>query len=702
MVELRIGDEHLELSWDEWEARVRSGRVPPTALVRFEPATGKEFVPAERLELYHSLREDGVLAWQGQFTEIPPLLTALLVGVQLRLWWLATWTETGSSLVLNRFTLHQQAVFEDGEVWRLLTMGFAHKAAFHVGLNLLWLAYCGWNLERALGRVNLLILYVASVFVGSLFSMYGDPATPSLGASGGVFGLVAASIVFGFARAHLLEGRGRQLFGWALVPYVILMFGSGLASEGTDNWAHLGGLLTGGVLALVLDPPTLQRGPRWNAVWTAILVLAMAGTSLGIAALGPRVSRLASPHAAVAGRAPIPPPKDGPVWSVPAGWKRSRNAAGDSAFVSGRGFRSWSVVERTHEAPRAAEDLRDAWVGVVVKAFPNAVVQEARPDRLAGEAALHTIVVLPTASGGERRLDHRVAARGLFSLEATWEVEVARRDRLEPLEQRLRDALSWPEPSSLTTTRASFERDPDDPRVRDAWATELARNGRFEEAFAIRLALVDAYPGNLPYWSNLLDLLAWYPGPLAGQTRDLLQRALDTHPSAPMSVAVAEVLEVLGDEDAAVGLLDHAWHDLPGERTVRRARAARDLPIALNPDGEPWDLVLDPLTNAPRPPELVAATRAAPLTLDGVRPLGVARRDAKRALIDAAVEALETGDVEAAIDRTAWIRDGAPANTPTLRDELRRDLADAAGANAPTWMPEALRSAARRHPVSAP
>ena len=77
-------------------------------------------------------------------------------------------------------------VFEDGEIWRMLTMGVSHQAAFHLGMNMLWLFYCGWNLERALGRANLLFLFLGSVFAGSVLSMFGNPWIPSLGASGGI------------------------------------------------------------------------------------------------------------------------------------------------------------------------------------------------------------------------------------------------------------------------------------------------------------------------------------------------------------------------------------------------------------------------------------------------------------------------------------------------------------------------------------
>lgn len=702
MVELRIGDEHLELSWEEWEARVREGRVPPTALVRFAPATGDRFVPADSLELYRSLRNDGVIAWHGQFASVPPLLTALLVGIQVRLWWAATWNGRASNAVLNDLTLHAPSVFEDGQVWRVLTMGFSHKAAFHLGLNMLWLAYCGWNLERALGRANLLALYLASVFVGSLCSMAGEPGTPSLGASGGVFGLVAASIVFGFSRPQLLPDRGRQLFGWALVPYVILMFGSGLASEGTDNWSHFGGLITGAALALVLDPPTLQRRPGWNRAWLAGTGATLASVLLVIAVAGPRLVPLQAADAASARHvAASTASPDAPRWSVPAGWKRGRTASGDAGFLSPSGFRAWAVLARTHDTPPAAEDLRAEWVARVRAAWPDATIADGRVADLAGAPALATAVVLPNAVGGERHLDHRVVVRGRASLAAVWEVDAAREARLAPLEARLRATVAWPEPEALVTARTWIERAPDDPRARDAWALALAETGRPEEALAVRLALVDEFPGNLGYWSNLLDLVSWYPATVDDPVA-VVQRALDHHPTGAMAAAAADVLDRLGEDAAAVGLLDLAWNDLPGERSVRRARRSRDLPNALDPAGLPWDLAMDPLTGLPRDPAWIEARRALPLTIDAGRTVGEARRREHAALVDAVVAAIDAGDVEAAIDRSAWLRDGQPAANPDDRVSLRAELAEASGERPATWIPGVVVAAAHRRPLPAP
>ena len=342
MVTLRIGLEEEPLSWEEWEDRVRSGRVPPDALVCFEPVTGTDFVLASSLEMYHSLKDDAAIAWRGQFLAgAPPVLTALLIGVQIRIWWFARIPEVSSELVY-RFTNWTSPALEDGETWRLLTMGFLHIEYDHILFNMVWLAYTGWALERSLGRVNLAVLYLSAVFAGSILSMFASPESVSLGASGGVFGLVAATVVFGFSRPDLLPERGRRVFGFALLPYLVLMFLTGLTNETTDNWAHLGGLLSGIALALLLDPPGLERRPGWNLRMQSGLIGAMTLCLLALSLGGPwavplgngpdmRSPRMPLTTSSISSAAPLPPYRS-LDYLAPVGWRPATTASGTPGF----------------------------------------------------------------------------------------------------------------------------------------------------------------------------------------------------------------------------------------------------------------------------------------------------------------------------------------------------------------------------------
>ena len=74
------------LSFEEFERQVRRGDIPSETLVRMEVLTGKDFKPVGELELYQTLADPEDLAYERRLRNDPPIVTALLVGVQLRIY----------------------------------------------------------------------------------------------------------------------------------------------------------------------------------------------------------------------------------------------------------------------------------------------------------------------------------------------------------------------------------------------------------------------------------------------------------------------------------------------------------------------------------------------------------------------------------------------------------------------------------------
>src|SRR5207302_5641892 len=119
---------------------------------------------------------------------------------------------------------------------------FLHASLMHILFNMLALWIVGPALEAALGRVRFLALYVVAALGGSLCSYFLDPRfVAGVGASGAVFGLFGAYFVV--ARARDVDSR--QVVGLIVINLLI-----GFAVPGIDNWAHIGGLVAGGALAL--------------------------------------------------------------------------------------------------------------------------------------------------------------------------------------------------------------------------------------------------------------------------------------------------------------------------------------------------------------------------------------------------------------------------------------------------------------------
>jgi len=689
VIRVRIGAEEHELSWEEWERRVRDGRVPPDALVQFEAVTGTEWIPARDLELYRSLRNDAAIAWRSAFTSgPPPLLTALLVGVQVRVWWFARVDDVRGWL-LGHFTNWAGPALENGEVWRPLTMGFLHADLFHLVLNMLWLAYTGWNIERALGRKNLLTIYVGSVVGGAVLSMFGSPQTPSLGASGGVFGLVAASTVFGFVRPELLPERGRRLFGAAMLPYLVLMFWSGLMNEDTDNWSHFGGLVVGAILAFALDPAPLQRRPGWNARFQAAVAGGIAVTLAVCWAGGPRLmplvdSELARAHANPRRRLPTTDPGERELrWSVPAGWRPARDLAGMPGFSSRAGDRSFGVRQRAEDRLTTTEELAEAWVTELREDWPELKADATVDSTLADRPALSRRVVPDPNQGVE--VYWIGTARGTYTLEASWVVESDMAGRLAPMHQRMKDAIAWADPDELQDARAEVAFRANSVEGRMALAEALGKVGDTEEALSLHRQLIEEAPDDPKRWVALLDTAAL--GGVSPADREQIWRdALAATPSPRVVTTIAHELEDAGHRSLARGLLEVAWQRRPGDRRLRRARRSLDLPVELTPLGEPWSRTYDPLTGEVRPP-----TRPAPaprLDLDEAERVGAALHARDEAVVQAACAALEARDAGAAWPPLLWLRDGRlPEPGSDVPQAVLDELTDA---NPGRWVPPAV------------
>jgi rhomboid protease GluP len=165
---------------------------------------------------------------------------------------------------------------QDGQWWRLASAMFIHFGVWHLVLNMWALWDSGRLLETLMGRWRFALLYLGSGVCGNLLSLVvqGNRAV-SGGASGAVFGLYGALLVFLWTERKRLETREfRWLFGGAL-GFSALMLGLGWVLPGIDNAAHGGGLFAGMLWAGVLLRPGPQHPavPRRRAVWSAVALL---------------------------------------------------------------------------------------------------------------------------------------------------------------------------------------------------------------------------------------------------------------------------------------------------------------------------------------------------------------------------------------------------------------------------------------------
>lgn len=168
----------------------------------------------------------------------------------------AAWLLGGDMSVLVNLGANSGRLVADGEVWRLIASMFLHSGVLHLGLNLLSLFFLGRNVEAFFGPWAFVFLFVGSGLGGSVASALLSNAI-SVGASGAVFGLAGVSIVFAFRFRRQLPPRVTKVMGTFLLPLVAANIVLGVAFPFIDSKAHLGGLLTGAVLALLVRPEAL-------------------------------------------------------------------------------------------------------------------------------------------------------------------------------------------------------------------------------------------------------------------------------------------------------------------------------------------------------------------------------------------------------------------------------------------------------------
>ena len=148
------------------------------------------------------------------------------------------------------------AVLEDGEYYRLLTAMFMHFGIDHIINNMIVLFALGDNLERALGHIKYLLLYLFCGVGANCISMMmdsPDSMVVSAGASGAVFGVVGGL----FYAVLVNRGQLEDLSTRQLIVMIVLSLYLGFTESGVDNVAHIGGLILG-ILAGVL----LYRKPK--------------------------------------------------------------------------------------------------------------------------------------------------------------------------------------------------------------------------------------------------------------------------------------------------------------------------------------------------------------------------------------------------------------------------------------------------------
>ena len=164
--------------------------------------------------------------------------------------------------MMNHGGMYEPLIVQEHEYYRLFTSMFLHFGMSHLLNNMVLLGALGWNLELETGKIKFLIIYLVSGLGGNLLSLYYDQSLPlgeravSAGAAGAICGLMGALLYVVIAN----RGRLGRLSGRGMLFMIALSLYYGLTSTGVDNWAHIGGLVCGFILSVILYRPGRTYG----------------------------------------------------------------------------------------------------------------------------------------------------------------------------------------------------------------------------------------------------------------------------------------------------------------------------------------------------------------------------------------------------------------------------------------------------------
>jgi len=141
----------------------------------------------------------------------------------------------------------------NGAYWQLLTSIFVHVDIRHIALNTLFLIIFGLRAEELFKTDEYFLIYILSGLSGSILTLYlMSPYTLSAGASGAIFGMYGAGIIY------MRKQLGQSIIGALLYSFLFLMLSTG---AGINVVAHFGGLASGLIIGYILAK--MRRYESW-------------------------------------------------------------------------------------------------------------------------------------------------------------------------------------------------------------------------------------------------------------------------------------------------------------------------------------------------------------------------------------------------------------------------------------------------------
>ncbi len=224
--------------------------------------------------------QDFLRAFWERRVVVAYVLFALNILIFILMTFAGGWTNEATQLA---FGVKSNPEINNGEIWRFVTPIFIHFGLMHLAFNSYALWILGPHVEKLYGPARFLFLYVMTGIAGVVASYFYHPTDVSAGASGAIFGLLGVLLVFSFKYRKSVPAFFTKALSRGILITIVINVVIGLLPQ-IDMSAHLGGLVAGGMLALVVpyQRPGEISGRGYKAL-ESVLVLLVALSFLEVA-----------------------------------------------------------------------------------------------------------------------------------------------------------------------------------------------------------------------------------------------------------------------------------------------------------------------------------------------------------------------------------------------------------------------------------
>ena len=190
------------------------------------------------------------------FSYKQPIVTYIIMAICIILFILMELSGgSTNSQTLLKYGANLDVLVKNGEYYRLFACIFLHIGIMHLLCNMYSLYIIGREVENLFGKIKYIVIFILSGIFGSIMSLAFTHNTISAGASGAIFGLLGALLYFGMHyRTYLGEAIKRSI-----IPIIVINLIIGFFAEGIDLAAHIGGLVGGVLVAMMVGVPDKSK-----------------------------------------------------------------------------------------------------------------------------------------------------------------------------------------------------------------------------------------------------------------------------------------------------------------------------------------------------------------------------------------------------------------------------------------------------------